>query len=386
MNTLKLVVRNLTRRKGRFIFTLLGIAIGMAAFVALLALGGGMRAEIRNQANAMGANLIVTPTDWCTFDQISIFTGEPLPASLDRGVLDRVREIEGIKAAPYLTQSSAINMTPVAVIGIEPATMMEFSGWQLADGQFLAGDSDRSVVLGSDIANQFNLSVGQEITIRGESFPVIGVLEPVGNLDDLGVYLPIPVVQEAYEIEDNISYIAVQVDNLENIEAYQAAILDRVNVAVSSDEQLLDSVLAILGSVEVTLQAIAGISLVAAAFGIINTMMTAIYERRREIGILRSIGSRRSDIFKIFVLESAIYGLLGGIIGSLIGVLASIFAAPFILAGFDQMMKGATPQASIEPMTIIYAIGLSLAIAVVSGLYPAWKAANLTPVEAISYE
>jgi len=386
MNTLKLVARNITRRKGRFVFTLLGIAIGMAAFVALLALGGGMRAEIQTQARAMGASLIVTPTDWCTFDQISIFTGEPLPASLPLDVLEQIRDIDGIFAAPYLTQASAINMNPVAVIGIETATMMEFSGWEMAEGQYFDSDAERSIILGADIANQFDLEVGQEIPIRGESFPIIGILEPVGNLDDLGVYLPIPVVQEAFEIEDNISYIGVQVDNLENIEAYRAAILDRVNVAVSSDEQLLESVLAILGSVEVTLQAIAGISLIAASFGIINTMMTAIYERRREIGILRSIGSKRADIFKIFMLESAVYGLLGGIVGSIIGVLASTFGAPFIMSGFDQIMKGATPEASIEPMTIVLAIGLSMTIAILAGLYPAYKAANLTPVEAISYE
>ncbi|MCL2438586.1 MAG: ABC transporter permease [Coriobacteriia bacterium] len=386
MNTFKLVVRNITRRKGRFIFTLLGIAIGMAAFVALLALGGGMRAEIRNQAHAMGSNLIVTPTDWCTFDQISIFTGEPLPASLSISVLDEIRSIDGILAAPYLTQASAIDMTPVAVIGVEVGTMQEFSNWEMADGQYFSTDTDRSVVLGSDIADQFDLGVGQEVTIRGEGFPVIGVLEPVGNLDDLGVYLPIPVVQEAFEVDDNISYIGVQVENVEEIESYTAAILDRVNVAVSSDEQLLESVLAILGSVEVTLQAVAAISLIAASFGIINTMMTAIYERRREIGILRSIGSKRIDIFKIFMLESAIYGLLGGVLGSIIGALVSLFAAPTIMAGFDQIMKGASLEANIEPMTIVIAIGLSVAIAVVAGLYPAWKASNLTPVEAISYE
>ncbi|MCL2526043.1 MAG: ABC transporter permease [Coriobacteriia bacterium] len=386
MNTLKLVLRNITRRKGRFIFTLLGIAIGMAAFVALLALGGGMRAEISRQAHAMGSNLIVTPTDWCTFDQISIFTGEPLPASLSIEVLDQIRDIDGISATPYLTQASAINMNPVAVIGIEPDTIADFSGWTLSAGEFFSSDTQHALVLGSDIASQFDLSVGQEVPIRGESFPIIGILNPVGNLDDLGVYMPIPVAQQAFEIEDNISYIGIQVDQIENIEAYRAAILERVNVAVSSDEQLLDSVLAILGSVEVTLQAIAGISLIAASFGIINTMMTAIYERRREIGILRSIGSKKSDIFKIFVLESGLYGLLGGIVGSIIGALASLFAAPFILAGFDQMMKGATPEASIEPTTIVVAIGLSVLISVAAGLYPAWKAASLTPVEAMSYE
>ena len=386
MNTIKLVARNITRRKGRFIFTLLGIAIGMAAFVALLALGGGMRAEIRNQAQAMGSNLIVTPTDWCTFDQISIFTGEPLPASLSKEIHDQISDIDGIVTAPYLTQASAIDMTPVAVIGIEPSIHMDFSNWELAQGEYFSSDDQRAIVLGASIANQFDLTLGDQIPVRGESFPVIGILESVGNLDDLGVYLPIPVVQEIYEIEGNISYIGVQVEDLENVEAYKAEILDRVNVAVNSDEQLLDSVLAILGSVEGTLQAIAGISLIAASFGIINTMMTAIYERRREIGILRSIGGKKADIFKIFVLESGLYGLLGGILGSIIGVLASVFAAPFLLAGFNQIMKGATPEASITPGSIALAIGLSIAISIIAGLYPAWKAANLTPVEAISYE
>ena len=386
MNTLKLVARNITRRKGRFIFTLLGIAIGMAAFVALLALGGGMRTEIRNQANAMGSNLIVTPTDWCAFDQISIFTGEPLPASLSREIFDQIRDIDGITTAPYLTQASAIDMTPVAVIGIQHDVMMDFTNWELGVGDFFTNEDQRAVVLGSSIAGNFGLEIGDEIPIRGESFPVIGILESVGSLDDLGVYMSIPVMQEVYEIEDMISYIGVQVDQVENVEAYKAEILNRVNVAVNSDEQLLDSVLQMLGSVEGTLQAIAGISLIAASFGIINTMMTAIYERRREIGILRSIGSKKSNIFKIFVLESGVYGLLGGILGSIIGVLASIYAAPFLLEGFNQIMKGATPEANITVGTIALAVGLSVTISIVSGLYPAWKAANLTPVEAISYE
>jgi len=386
MNIFRLVLRNITRRKGRFIFTLLGIVIGMAAFVALLSLGGGMRAEINRQAQAMGANIIVTPADWCTFDQISIFTGESLPASLQEEVLDQLRSIDGIFAVPYLTQMSAIQNTPVAVIGIDAVPMVEFSNWDIAYGQYFGAADERGVVLGAATADTFDLGVGDEVSFRGESFPVIGILEPVGNIDDIAAYLPLAVAQEIFEQEGFISYIGVKVDNLEQVDVYVATILDMANVAVNTNDQLLDAVMAMLGSVEVTLQAIAGISLIAAAFGIINTMMTAIYERRREIGILRSIGSKRADIFKIFLLESAFYGLLGGIFGSIVGILASVFAAPTLLAGFDQMMKGATPEASIEPLTIVLAIVFAILIAVVSGIYPAWKAANLTPVEAISYE
>ena len=386
MNMFTLVLRNISRRKGRFIFTLLGIVIGMAAFVALLSLGGGMRAEINNQARAMGANIIVTPADWCTFDQISIFTGESLPASLQEEVLDQVRELDGIFAVPYLTQMSAIQNVPVAVIGIDPGPMKEFSRWEIADGQYFESSEQHGAVLGAATAETFDLDIGGEVRFRGEVFPVIGVLEPVGSIDDIAVYLPLPIAQVAFEQEGFISYIGVQVEHLDQTDAYVAAILDVANVAVNTNDQLLETVMGMLGSIEVTLQAIAGISLIAAAFGIINTMMTAIYERRREIGILRSIGSTRADIFKIFLLESGLYGLLGGILGSVVGVLISVFAAPTLLASFDQMMKGASPEASIEPMTFVFAIVFAIVIAVASGIYPAWKAAGLSPVEAISYE
>jgi len=386
VNTFKLVVRNIMRRPGRFIFTLLGIVIGMAAFMALLSLGGGMRGEINNQAKAMGANLIVTPSDWCTFDQISIFTGEALPASLPAEIFDDISSIDGLFAAPYLTQNSSIQNTPMAVIGVDPQLMKEFSNWEIASGEYFNSDDQQAAVLGSDLANRFSLKVGDTVSFRGEDFPVIGVLAPVGNNDDLAAYLPLSVAQKIFDQEGYISYIGVQMDDLSKTDFYKSAIIEKGNLAVNTNDQLLEAVMQILGSVEGTLQAVAGVSLIAAAFGIINTMMTAIYERRREIGILRSMGAKRSDIFKIFLIESGIYGLLGGIFGSLAGILASLYAAPFLLSGFSGIMKGATPEASIDPASIAFAIIFALIIAVVSGLYPAWKAANMTPVEAISYE
>src|SRR5262249_22634817 len=137
----------------------------------------------------------------------------------------------------------------------------------------------------------------------------------------------------------------------------------------------------------ITLQLVAGVALIAAAFGIINTMMTAVYERRREIGIMRAIGGRSSAIFKIFVLESGFYGLLGGITGVVIGLLVSIFAGDFISQiGANEMLKGASPGASFDINLVLMAIAFSLVISVASGLYPAWRASSLTPVEAISYE
>ncbi|MCL2529288.1 MAG: ABC transporter permease [Coriobacteriia bacterium] len=387
MNTLKLVSKNLLRRKGRFIFTLLGITIGMAAFVALLSLSGSMQSEIRKQAAMLGANLIITPKNWCAYDQISILTGESLPESLQYEVLEKVASVDGVTAIPYLTQKTAIQNSPVLVTGMHPQETLEFKEWEIAEGSFFSAQDERAVVLGSSIANSFNLQVGDTLTIRGAQFPVIAILQATGGNDDIAVYLPLAVVQEIYEVGNYISFIAAKVDDLAQMESYEAAILDVANVAVTSDKQLLSTVLSMLGTVNMTLQLIAGVALIAAAFGIINTMMAAIYERRREIGILRAIGAKRGSIFRIFLLESGVYGLLGGLLGVVLGFVTSLIAAPLISGGdMSVLLKGATPQASLDATIVLTAIAFSLVISVAAGMYPAWKAAKLTPVEAISYE
>ena len=384
MNTFKLVSRNLLRRKGRFLFTLLGISIGMASFIALLSLGGGMQTEINRQAAAMGTDLIITPRNWCAYDQISIFTGEALPESMQEDVYDKVAVIEGITAIPYLTQSSGLRNSPVMVIGVLPRETLDYKGWQISEGAYFNSQDERVAVVGSSIASQFDLALDDVLTIRGEKFPVKAILVETRSNDDVAIYLPLSVAQEIFDVGSYISYIAAKVDDLTQTESYIAAIMDVANVAVSTDTQLLNSVMAILGSVNVTLQMIAGVALVAAAFGIINTMMTAIHERRREIGIMRAIGGKSRDIFRIFLLESGLYGLLGGVVGVIAGIPVSLFAGPLISqSSFNALLKGATPEASFDAPMIITAILFSIVISVAAGVYPAWKAARLTPVEAI---
>ena len=319
MNTLKLVFKNLSRRKGRFIFTLLGISIGMASFVALFSLGGSMRGEVTRQAQAMGANLMIMPENICVFNQIAIVTGETISESLQYEVFEKITAIEGVVVIPHLTQKTAVKNTPAVIVGILPEETRRFRDWKMANGEYFASQDENAVVIGSDFARRRELKVNDAVVLRGEEFYVKGILEPNQSNDDVTLFMPLSVAQRVFGKEGYISYMSAKVDDMAKMNNYIASIVDVANVQVSTDEQLLSSVLAILGSVNITLQLIAGVALIAAAFGIINTMMTAVYERRREIGILR-------------------------------------------------------------------AIAFSLIISIVSGLYPAWKAAKLTPVEAISYE
>jgi putative ABC transport system permease protein len=385
MNTIKLVLKNLFRRKGRFIFTMLGISIGMASFVALLSLGGNMRGEVTRQAQAMGASFMIMPEDICIFNQVAIVTGDTISESLQFEVFERIAIIDGITVIPHLTQKTAINDLPSVVVGILPEETREFRGWEMSEGEYLTSQNENAVVIGSDFAQSRSLSVGDVVNVRDEQFTVKGVLALTQSNDDSTMFMPLEVSQRVFEKDGYISYMSANVDDIEKMEQYEAAIVGAANVQVSTDEQLLGSVLAVLGSVNITLQLIAGVALIAAAFGIINTMMTAVYERRREIGIMRAIGGKSSAIFKIFVLESGLYGLLGGIVGVAIGLSASIFAGEFISQiGANDLLKGATPQASVDISLIVMAIGFSLVISIGAGLYPAWKASKLTPVEAIN--
>ena len=212
-------------------------------------------------------------------------------------------------------------------------------------------------------------------------------MEKHGTGDDAVLFIDLQTAIEVYETKGRVSYIAVQVEDLKRLEYYSRLITDTANVAVISDQQLLNSVLSVVNTVGATLKIIAIIAILAASFGIINTMITAIYERKRDIGILKSIGSSNRTIFQIFLAESALYGLIGGIIGLVVGNVLSYFITPLIAQNeFTAFVRSSSVSGTIAWQDMGMILIGSILISALSGIYPAWKAGRLTPVEAISYE
>ncbi|MBX9849505.1 MAG: ABC transporter permease, partial [Rhodocyclaceae bacterium] len=294
MNLGKLVWRNLLRRRGRFIFTLAGVSVGMAAFVALMTIGQGLKDEIRKQAQGLGANLVITPKGWCAYEQISVLTGEQLPSAIPMSELEKIRAVPGVKSAvPHLNEKTAFRNQPVLVIGIWPEEMRALQKWSIDSGRYFNSPDERAVVIGAAIAKQFKLKPGDEFTVRGKPLLVIGILREAGSKDDIATFIPLSLAQQIYEVQDKVSFIAVQVSDLEKMEATSLNIQEAANVAVVTDKQLVSSVLSIVGSVGAAMQAVAAVGVLAAAFGIVNTLLTAVHERRREIGIMQALGSTR---------------------------------------------------------------------------------------------
>ncbi len=385
MNYFKLTWKNITRRKSRFFFTLSAIAVGIASLVTLLSLGSGLETEIRKQADVLGANLVVTPRGWCAYEQISVLTGETLPEAIPNADVEKIAALEGLTAFPYLTQRTALKNQPVPLIGILPTAMKQFKNWQIDQGRYVLDKAN--VVVGSGIAKQFELASGDLLRVRGQEFSISGILQEVGNRDDLAIYMDFATAQKLYAVGDKVSFIAVKVDDITRIDHYILQIQEVANVEVSSDKQLLKSVLAIVGSVGSALKLVAAVAILAAFFGIVNTMMTAIYERRREIGILQAIGAKKRTIFSLFLCESACYGLLGGIVGVVVGFVFSWFAAPYIGQNEFTAFLGSEQSVQLFNAGItLKALVFSVLVSALAGVYPARQACKLSPVEAISYE
>lgn len=386
MNILKLVLKNLTSRKTRFAFTLGGIAVGIASLVILVSLGSGLQSQIHKQAGDLGANLIVTPKGWCAYEQVKVLSGNRLPDAIPPSELEKIEGIQGIEVFPYLTVGSAINNEPVPVTGARITEIAALKGWRVSEGKDFSNPDKFSVWAGSAIAESFKLKPGTKLTLRGQEFTIVGILESTGTGDDGVLFIPLKTAQEVYQTEDRVSFIAVKVFDIKRVDYFAQLISDKANVAVISDKQLLNSVLSVVNTVNTSLKVIAAVAILTAAFGTVNTMLTATYERKKEIGILKAIGSSNQKIFQVFLIESSLYGLIGGLIGLVIGTLASLLITPYIAQNeFTAFVSGEISTTLAAKDALLIMAG-SVLTATLSGIYPALRAAKLTPVEAISYE
>ena len=276
---------------------------------------------------------------------------------------------------------------------------LQYDQDDLETGTLLKDGDQNKIIIGYDIAyNYFDTEVplGGRIQINGKKFFVQGILAYFGSggiiaTDDL-VLLTSRDFKKLTG-ESNIRSAAVTVLNVNEVGKIADEIEFVINENHGDDEfasattmsSILDSILNVIGILQLVLVAIASIALVVASIGIMNTMLTSVMERTREIGIMKAIGATNKDIMFIFIIEGFLVSIVGGIIGLLLGVLGSRGMTTF-LGGFG----GGGPSMELEPVITIFsvalAISVSMLVGVMSSLYPAWKAAKMSPIEAVRYE
>jgi putative ABC transport system permease protein len=405
----KVALTALAANKLRSVLAVLGIVIGVAAVIMVVALGKGAQANVESQIAKLGVNLIFVWPGTKSTGGSAARTSSAETLTLED--CDALAEIEHVAVtAPEVRryfQIKFMNRNLNAQVNGTSPDILKAREFALEKGEFFDKAAmlgrTRVAVLGSKIAFELFENIdplGRMIQIDRKNFQVVGVLASKGGdnwarLDD-SIYVPATTALYRLFNRRYLSQITVSVDEAANIpgviEEIDEELRRRHRIPSNQDpdfqtgsmKEMQDATAKATGAFSLLLGSIAMVSLLVGGIGIMNIMLVSVTERTREIGIRKAIGAKRRDILVQFLIESMAISLLGGVIGVGVGVAGSEFIPrlPFLLA-----MSGGNPwKAVISPASIGVAFAFSVAVGVFFGLYPAFKASRMNPVDALRYE
>ena len=400
--TALIALRALRRNKMRSMLTALGIIIGVASVVAMVAVGNGAQARITSQVSALGQNLLMVFAGSKKSGGVNSGLGSASAITLaDAGAIQReVPDVAAVSPEVSVTAQAIANGRnwSTTVVG-ESQDYLRIRDWKLAAGSMFNESDIRSAakiaVIGSKTANELFgplNPVGQSVRIKNIPFTIVGLLESKGagmggaNQDDR-ILIPYTTAMKRLTGDRYLRSVNVQIRSADRMDIAQQQISSLLrqrhrltstqgdDFNIFNQKEIADTVNSISKIITLLLGSIAGISLVVGGIGIMNIMLVSVTERTREIGIRIAVGAEPGDIRLQFLIEAVTLSLLGGLIGVLCGVGASHLVGMF--ADF---------KAVVSTGSILLAFGVSSAIGIFFGFYPAHKAAALDPIVALRYE
>ena len=382
----------------------LGIVIGIGSVIALISLGAGSQKAVSDQIQSLGSNLLTISPGSQTSGSVRSATGSNTTLTYDdaKAILTSPKVTTVSEVSPELSRRSQVTTgganTNTQVIGVEPV-YSEVHKITISGGSFI---SERDVVsmtkvavLGpqvvEDLFGEGANPTGKNIRIEGQSFRVIGVTESKGgsgfqNQDDI-IYVPLTTAQKSLYGANYLSSIAIAAKSEDEMVTAQDEVgyllLDRHNISdpadadfrIMSQSDILSTASSVTSTFTTLLTGIAAISLVVGGIGIMNIMLVTVTERTREIGLRKALGAKKKNIITQFLIEAIILTFAGGIIGMFVGIFTSFVISKLMSIAF-----------TVSVGSIVLAIGVSGATGIVFGWYPARKASNLEPIEALRYE
>jgi putative ABC transport system permease protein len=389
MKLYQVVLKDIMRRKKRVLYATIGVIIATMTVVGVITIALAGQARIYAQLEKYGANLSILPATKSLTTGLgdlalgTVTVGETYIAEekipqirqttdqLIREYLSSAPKQGNIAAiAPSLLVQSEIKGEPVIFAGIDPPEEFKIkSWWTIAKGNYI--DGDQQAVVGSVAAEILKLNVGDSIPINQVSgVKVAGILEQTGSNDDYQIFVPLPMVQQAFNKQGLVSSIDVRaLCNGCPVEQIADAInKDIGGVRAVAVKQVAATEMGMLEKVNKLMIALGAITLLVGGFGVVNTLMTSVHERIKDIGIMRAVGASRNQIIKAFIYEAIIIGVIGGILGYVAGTLLAYVAGPLIFEG---------TTVSFVPVFLPISLVLAIIIAVVATLYPAFRATKI---------
>ena len=369
MTFFAVVMRGLWRRPVRTGLTLMGIAIGIGAVVALVGMSRGFESSWTAGLKTRGTDIVVN-------NMKTSLTPTPFPES----ARDRIAHVPGIAATcELLVELISVESAEMTIVSAREWGTFSWSNLKVVSGRLPRDEKERAVVLGVNAAEALKKKVGDPIQIETGDLTVVGIVEGGAIVEDGAVILALPLFQELTGNEGKINVIDVRVTpgmaepEMRTVADQISSLIPEAHAGIASEHMRNSQSYRIINAMSWSTSLLA---VLVGVFGVMNTMLMTVFERRQEIAILLAIGWRRTRIIRMILLESAMLGFLGGLLGMVLGVI-----------GIKLLETAPAIRGLLKPELSVHIMGISLVIAVVagvaSGLYPAWRSSRLSPSLAI---
>jgi len=365
-----IILKNILRRKTRSILTIVGIGVAMGAVVSLISMTRGFTTDFLATLEGKGTDLIIMKKS----------STNMVLSSIDEKIITTLREIPGIKRiARVLVDIGEIEDKPMTmIIGFDPKEYLIETNTVLEGRRFLGGDA-REIILGRIAEDNLEKKVGDIIEIHSQKFTVVGIVDGGSLIDNGAIMMDIKQLQKLVNREDQVMNFSLQLENKDMVGTVKVEIEKRIDIVtaisakdlVASDEGLqLGATLSWI---------ISAIAILAGVVMTMNTMIMAVFERTKEIGILRAMGWKKNRGLRMILGESLLLSFFGGISGVFVGLgLIKLITSWKMVRGFI------SPQ--IDSVLLIEIAIMAIVLGALAGLYPAYKATNISPMEAVRYE
>lgn len=377
-----IVLHNLSRRKGRAIFLVVGLLIGVATVVTLLSLTDALGQRAQQELENFGANIIITPRS----DQLALSYGgiqlggvSLVAREIKQSSLTNIDTIPNRRnvatIAPKVLGAIDIDGQRVMMMGVDPAAEFKLKRWWSIAGRPV--QQGRELVVGDEVARRFKLDMGDTLSIKGQEYTVVGLLAKTGSQDDQLLIAPLPVAQAVLGKQGMVSMVEIAAL------CHDCPVGDMVNqlqqvlpgVDVQAVQQVVKTRMHALGQFRLFAWGVAVTVVIIGALLVFVTMMGAISERTREIGIFRAIGYRRRHVLHMVLMEAALVSALAGVLGYLTGVVATLTALP--------LLDGGKAAWQWNPTLAVAAVIAAVFVGLIASLQPALRASRLEPSEAL---
>ncbi len=398
---INLALRNIRARTLRSWLTVLGIIIGVFLVSGLLSLSEGMKNAIMQELRMMGGDVImVLPGD--VSDMMTMFIGGSELTNADLRAIERTRGVAqtlpmgwNAELVRFEEESKDILISGIP-IAEGTAILKEDMGWRTVDGDWISRGG-REVLLGNLIPIEIfpGIRAGDRISVKGSQFTVAGVLRSLGNRqDDTMIIMDMEEFREVTGKREGAQVVMVKIERGEDADLVAQGIRDNLeetrqrrggtdgpSFSVVTADAASDMVESVIGIIQLAVIALASIAILVGAIGITNTMYTSVYERTKEIGILKAVGAKKKDIVMIFLMEAGMIGLAGGIGGLILGLGSVQF-----LEIYAKSNPAFNFEAFISIPLVLFSMGFAVLVGCIAGFLPARRGANLNPVDALRSE